>query len=356
MATENPHRTAGIRLDAVLRALDRLLRHPDPAAISDGLSPPMARRCLSLAVGLIDRPGLERVLDLPGIPPRDVVVVAARGVFTAPLEWVAMLCALGSRVLVKAPAASPEFCAAMVDCFQAEGIPVSLTMSRQLPPVDAVLAMGSDSSMKAIASQHHQARLSLHGHRFSLVVIREQTMAVAEAIADDTTLYDGRGCYTPVAVVLLGSRREAEAMADKLAAALNRAGRLWPLGRMDPLLGPERRRRIGLARVRGRALLGRDWAVLSTPIRYMEPAALPRVLGVHAIAGLEQLEDELAPWARQLAACATDLSDPARLLEMGFERICRPGHLQRPPFGRNHGLREPLRPLMGFPSLELEGP
>jgi len=313
----------------------------------------MAEHCLRLASGLILDADLPRVIDVPGRPPRDAAVVAARGVFSAPLEWVALLAAVGARVHLKAPGGAPAFCLALTEAFRAEGLPVLVCAGHTLPAVDALVAMGSDQTMGTLAAAQPQARLSLHGHRFSVAVVRPGEHSLAPDLALDAALYDGRGCFTPAAVFVLGAEEGANQLARELADAMDAMQRRLPLGRTDPLLGPERRRRLGLARVRGQLRQGPGWAVPLLSADAFEPAALPRLLPVHPVASLEQVAALLRPRQHELAACATDLADPTPLLELGFERICLPGRLQAPPFGRCHGGREALRPLMRHASLEL---
>ncbi|MFH1466376.1 MAG: acyl-CoA reductase [Pseudomonadota bacterium] len=342
-------------LTPVATAVADLAAHPDPAALADGLSEPMARHCLGMACGLLDRASLDRATRVPGRPPRVAAVVAARGVFTAPLEWVGLLAAVGAEVILKVPASAPAFGDAVAASFQARGLPVTATTARDLPAVEALVAMGGDEAMAALAARHHRARLLLHSHRFSVAVVRGSDPDLARALAEDALLYDGRGCFTPVAVFHLGSPGASTALARHLGEAMVELRRRLPAGAIDPLHGPRRRLRAGLARLRG-GLYGQVGAAAAVlPAATFEPAALPGFLPVHPVADLAEVAALLAPWRPHLAACATDLAlDPGAL---GFERLCRPGDLQRPPLPRTHGGREMLRPLMHHPSHgELERP
>ncbi len=341
------------RLDAVLAATGALAEHPDPGALGDGLSPPMAAACLRWACGAIHRSALEVATDVPGAPPPVAGVVAARGVFTAPLEWVALLAAAGSEVILKAPSTAPAFCEAVAHTFTAHGLEVRCTTARELPPVDALVAMGGDEAIAALARRHARARLSLHGHRFSLAVVRGDSVDLARSLAHDALLYDGRGCFTPAAVLHLGGPSAARALVDALQAQLVEVTRRYPPGPRDPMLGPEWRRRTGLLRALGEHVPHAPPAAALVPLARIEAAALPGYLPVHALDGLEALGPLLAPWRPWLAACATDLDDAGPMLAAGFERVCRPGTLQTPPLLRPHGGRAMLRPLMFEPSVEL---
>ncbi|MBN1337129.1 MAG: hypothetical protein JXB39_14310 [Deltaproteobacteria bacterium] len=345
-----------VHADRVLEAVRRLAATPDPGALSDGLSAPMAARCLDLACGLITREALLAALDVPGVPPRTAAVVGARGVFTASLEWVALLAGAGAEVVLKAPAAAPHFGRALAAAFTAESLPVRCTTDRALPDTEAIVAMGDDASIAAIAATHARARLALHGHRTSLALVEApDPETLAAALALDTLLYDGRGCFTPAAVLVVGPPQRAADLAEALGRALTCLRADLPLGDLDPLHGPAWRHRTGLARVLGR-LYGTDapgaGAAGLLPAAHLDLNVVPGFLAVHSVASVAEAAGRVRPWLGHLAACATDLADPAQVLPLGVERACRPGRLQTPPFGRTHGGLEPLRMLCAHPSIE----
>ncbi len=340
----------------VLRAVARLAAAPDPWSLSDGLSVPMAAHCLDLACGLITPEALHAALAVPGVPPRSAAVVAARGVFTAPLEWVALLAGAGAEVVLKTPSTAPAFGRALAGAFSAEGLPVRCTTDRDLPDVDAIVAMGDDTSVAAIAAAHPRARLALHGHRTSLALVEApDPEPVAAALALDALLFDGRGCFTPAAVLVLGPPGRAAALAEALGRTLPALRASLPLGDLDPLHGPAWRHRAALTRVLG-ALHGTDapgaGAAGLLPADQLDLGVVPGFLAVHSVSSLAEVAGRLRPWHGHLAACATDLPDPSAVLAFGVERACGPGRLQTPPFGRAHGGREPLRPLCLHPSIE----
>lgn len=349
------------RIRAVVGAVRRLAGHPRPALLADGLSAPMARECLSMATAAITVEALRRAVEVPGLPPRTALVVAARGVFTAPLEWVCLLAAVGARITLKLPSRAPAFGQELARAFRAEGFEVQDTVEHRLPAAEAVVAMGGDDTMARIAREHAQARLSLHGHRFSVALVKGSGTAIADALARDVLLYDGRGCFTPAAVFTLTAPAEAGALAEALAEALAGANRKWPVGELDPGTGPEWRRRMGAARIRARHYgsirsggVGK-WAVALQHPQHFEPVVLPRFITVHPLPSPEAFRELMARWGGHLAACGTDFDPVDLLLRAGFERICPPGEMQQPPLGRPHGGREALRPLMRFVSVERSG-
>lgn len=332
------------RILAIGRALEALAAHPDPASLSDGLSSPLAARCLGLALGEIRPESLARAIDIPGRPPRDALFVAARGVFTSPLEWVVLLLAMGSRLHLKAPSAAPGFCMELTRLLKQESLPIHCSTSHALPQADAVIAMGGDSAMRAISTRFRGKRLSLHGHRFSVALVQNDHEELADALADDLVLYDGRGCFTPAAI-FVQPPASPERLALRLAESMKRAQERYPRGFFDPAHGPEWRRRIALARARGLCHEGNDLAVTLLGTEYFAPAALPRLAAVHPLGEPQELQAILSPWRAHLTGCATDLLDTSPLLDLGFDRICQPGRLQIPPLGRPHGGRNVLGEL-----------
>jgi hypothetical protein len=335
------------RVDAVLRALETLARHPEPVCLADGLSAAMATKTLATACGLIGREGLTALGLLEGARPEIVLVVAARGVFTAPLEWVAGLSAIGCRVVLKAPGAAAAFAHALSEAFLAERLFVEVITDHVLPPVDAVVAMGSDATMIAIEQRYPACPKALFGHRFSVAIV--SAGADPKGLADDVSMYDGRGCFTPTAIFVLGTSQDAEALATAVALGLEEAERKWPRGELDPEWGPQWRERLGLARALGSVFGGDRYGVAFGPAKLFEASAMPRWVTVHAVSDLSEALTHLEPWRRSWSACATDLGSGARahLLRSGFERVCAPGDLQRPRFGRPHGGEPFIEGLLG---------
>lgn len=325
------------RVDRVMAALARL-RALDPAPPSQGLSPEGARLALDAALDAITPEGLEKERSTPGQRPACVALIAAWGVFTSPLEWVALLAAAGVAVRLKPPSRDPAFCQALARVFAAEGLDVTLLPDRALPPeARVVLAFGSDQTMATLRERWPDRRLVQHGHRFSLALAADP--ATASALARDLTLYDTRGCMAPVCVLVPG---EPAPLARALAAALEETEHLCPRGPLEPELGPLWRERAGLARVRGAAIEGPGWAVLTLPAQHLLPVALPRMAVLHPIPSLEAASELLLPWRAQLSTlgaawCASEGQTAALPAWAGwFPRVCPLGAMQTPPFPRLH--------------------
>lgn len=308
-------------IDAVRRAVANV-RALDAAPLSQGLSAANATRSLHEACDLVAA-GLDAALRDWDDRPRSVGIVAAHGVFTSPLEWMALYAAAGAAVRVKASGRDPRFVTAAADAFRTEGLDVTASTDRQLPPVEALLAFGADETIAELRASVPAALFRGYGHRFSLAIVHDERHV--EALAGDVARYDSRGCFAPAAILTFG---DPQLLARALAEASTETERRWPRGAVDPALGPEWRRRVGLARVRGTATLGDAWAVLTMPVDHFTPVALPRMTVIHPVRDLSVLE----PYRRWLSSCATD--DPSAAT--AFPRVCAPGQLQLPAFPRLH--------------------
>lgn len=307
----------------------------DPAAWGTGLSAEGAREALRLSVDAVLS---GRFGEPPGEPPARLLIWCAANVFTAPLEWTARFAAWGSQVTLKAPTACPAPVEALAAAFKPLGV-VAVNRAHEhawelVAEADAVLGFGGDEAMTAL-----QARLppatprSLHGHRLSLAVVAGDDAATAKALALDLALYDGQGCMSPAAIFCLG---DAVRLGERLGDALYELSGRLPRGEATPGLGPERRRRVGLARALGQLWEGEDWLVTVTPARTFSPLSHARLAALHPVEDLHALSTlPRLPWS----TLGTDLRDDeaARVAEaLGVPRVCRLGQMQRPRFGRPH--------------------
>ncbi|MEC8424671.1 MAG: acyl-CoA reductase, partial [Myxococcota bacterium] len=289
------------RIPRVMRALKRL-RAVDLNGASMGLHLDNARAALEQAVSAVTASGLARELATPGIRPESVSIVVPWGVFTTPIEWTALYAAAGASVHLKAPTRDPAFCQVLAQQFSAEGLAVSVGTNRDLGAPDAVVAFGDDETVAAVAAATPGARHALFGHRFSVALV-DDGPTTAERLARDHLLYDTRGCMAPAAVFVVG---DGEALFRALPEALDRVSQSLPAGSPAPALGPEIRRRMGLARACGQARCGVGWKVAMLPAQHFHPVALPRLITIHPVADAASLARALAPWQDHLSALSTD--------------------------------------------------
>lgn len=319
------------RVAQVMAALDSL-RRLDVAPLAEGLTASVAQVGLAAALDAITADRLLQELSTPGRRPAHVSVVCAQGVFTAPVEWIAVYAAAGCSVLVKAPAEAPGFLYAVADAFTAAALAVQATISRDLGAPEAVVTFGADETLADVRSRWPTARHVGFGHRFSVAWVSD--IADVPAMARDAAMYDSRGCMAPVAVFAPAGLAVATALAEEMAAL----ARIMPRGDVAAGLGPEWRRRQGLARAQGRSWEGEDWAVLEMPLSGFAPAALPRMVVVHPVSSPDELISALSPWKHHLSTlAAADVSDPMlAAVREWFPRWCRPGEMQSPLLPRRH--------------------
>lgn len=333
------------RAREVRRALNALAAQ-DPTPWAQGLSAPMARRCLDLALAplTIDALCEAAVHARRHRLPDGVGIVVAQGVFTSPIEWAALYATAGLRVHLKAPVAEPALCQALAAALAAQGLPVSASTDRELSGLETIVVFGDDATGAAVAAAWPQARVVAFGHRVSAVAVDvppepAARAALAAELALDLALYDSRGCMAPVAVLALG---DADALALDLDLALGNLEATLPRGAVDPSLGPEWRRRLALARALGRAWSGPAHAVLRLPPDQVQPAALPRMAIVHAAPDLSPLDG--LPLSSLAVAGAPSLQ--AQALDRA-PRVVAPGMLQRPAFPRRHDGVDMLGCILG---------
>ena len=329
-------------LEATLTGL-AALRSANAHPLSQGLSPENAAACMKQSLRPINLHSLQSSLEIVGTLPESIGIVVPYGVFTTPIEWVALALAGGARVHIKAPDRDPNLIRFMVERLSAEGLPVSFDTAKSLPAVDSILAFGGDETIASIRQTYAGVPVVGYGHKFSVAFVGGDLEQAARCIALDVARYDTRGCMAPTAVFTTG---DAVQLGELLAKEMSICESRWPRGIVDPALGPEWRRRIGLARVTGQVWSGAHWAVTTSPAAFFSPSALPRMVEIHSIESMDSFEVFFQPWRRWLSTCGTDVPghSPA-----GFHRVCALGWMQAPPFPRNHDGRPMLSGLHGPP-------
>ncbi|MBX2803615.1 MAG: hypothetical protein KTR31_38410 [Myxococcales bacterium] len=316
---------------AVHRWLARI-RGCDPSPLVPHLSPQGSRAALDAALDALTPEALAPVAALPGTGHPRAVFVAARTVFTAPLEWCAVLLGRGSQVVLKHPAAYPSMAPRWAELAREEQLPLRATPDRHVVgDADLVVVMGSDPTVEALRATLGD-RVVGFGHRFSVAYV--ENLASLDAVALDAALHDGVGCMSPVAVF---TPHPLEVAVPALGAAMQRAQAVLPRGPLAPAEGAAIRQRRALARTTGHTAEGPDWAVHGLALERFQPLALPRCLAVHTVPDLGAIREALAPHRHALSTLGTDRDDLAALgLDPRQIRLCAPGEMQRPPLMRRH--------------------
>lgn len=320
----------------------RKISDRDLQSIAEGLSLENARWGWEQSLSTITMDVLAHPDLQPSSTLGHIVLICAQGVFTAHIEWMAVLLNTGCELTVKAPRSNHTAIELCCQLAQKYDLPVQLITSHELPPCDAIYVFGSDETIEQITRDHPTIPVRSYGHKFS-VAISDGRPESAASFALDVVAYDGRGCMAPVGCILT-STENTETFTKALYLALAEAEQLRPLGTPDPALGPELRRQIGLAQAKGQLLEGGKWRVLILPFRYITPIALPRTACIYLSEELESVENWLKQWQQHLSTLSTDHPTAIRRL---FPVVCNLGHSQRPPLPRNHdGLPMLLEPCV----------
>ena len=215
---------------------------------------------------------------------------------------------------------------------------------------------GSDDTVRQISRAYRSADAAAHtdiavverGTRTSAaVVVGDVDLdVVAEALAEDVVLYDGKGCLTPHQIVVEGETRRARRLAEHLAGALARFEARWPRQARDLASETDRRAFLAGAEASGLAhddelLLRGDndaWAIHLTPrgrirvgpgLRCVEIVPAPSRQDVLSL--LEKAEAPLAAIAVARSGSSDRDRLVARLRQIGATLVCEPGRMQAPP-------------------------
>ena len=317
------------RVQDVLAVLERL-KTVDPQPYSEGLSAENAQWGWTQALSAITGTGLTELLDSSQKRPSQVSIVLAHGVFTSVLEWLCLSLASGAKVHLKAPSGHSELAGFLTDTFSKTGFPITYSTERTLPPSDLLYAFGADETLEDIQDSTAHSKFKGYGHRFSMIISGDSETE-AFKVAKDIIAYDGRGCMAPVGIFCLGN---ANRFSEFLFQELLEFQQDRPIGVIDPYLKPEIRRRIGLAKIKGRAQVSDVGSVLMLPSTFFFPSSLPRIACVYSIQSMEEALQILNPWKSHLSSLSSS-SDDQRLQDL-FPRIVSLGRLQAPEFPRLH--------------------
>lgn len=240
----------------------------------------------------------------------------------------------------------------------------------QGPTIDAWRGLASRPAAGP-GGRSEPPRFIPHGPRTSLELIElpaEESAwpALAERIAFDVAMYDQQGCLSPQQIYLVAGRRHATRFADRLGRALSRLARDWPM-RLRPL---EDRLAVRRAREANRIrrlvdpehgpwlappLGGKedcfDWTILAAAGDAMQLGPGLRTVFLSLVGSMRQALAAISPAAGVIQGVAVESDQFDRWAdvlrtELHIPYVCRPGWLQRPPFGWPNDNLRPLASLL----------
>jgi hypothetical protein len=237
---------------------------------------------------------------------------------------------------------------------------------------DVVLAYGNNESLTALrASVPVTTRFLPHGHKISLGMVSAAALDVTDApqvaqeLAWDVVRYEQMGCYSPQCVyVERGGRVSPGEFSGLLAHALSALQHKFASSPLSLQAAAQQAswRHLQQFSSEAEVLTGdapNPWAVQyrETPTA-LKPAALSRLMQVHAVNQLQDAIPHLAAAARWIQTLGLAVS-PQELLALqdplalaGITRICALGGMTNPPPGWHHDGRFSLLDLVRMVDLE----
>lgn len=314
------------------------------------------------------------------IPPRLCLQVLARTVPPAGWQSVALAWLLGSAVLVRpsthlgalmeafalslARAAPALAAVTWVSCSATEDAAWRHALGAR---ADAVVVHGSHEAVNAWReAARPDAVLVAHGHRVSAAFLAAEGLeepalsAHLRGLALDLCAWDQTGCLSPVTLyVAQGGPVTPEQVARRLAEeALPAVEAELPPGPWSQPVLAERTLFVRARLMEGQAYASRTAHVVALDRPGpLEGSCLHRVLLVRPVQSVDALVALLRASAPHLQALAVGGAGSTRvrlaeqLAASGLNRVCLPGHMQRPPLSWSHDGRGSLRPLVRWVDL-----
>ena len=298
--------------------------------------------------------------------PRVTAVWLAGPIPGAAFSGIALPLLAGSSVYVKPSSSDPGAAALFVESLT-EADPELAECAAlgddpgALAQADAVLASGSDESVRAIRERVPPATPFLaYAHKLSLAVVGPgaDLRAAARQIALDAALWDGRGCLSPAWVLVCDpARGAAAAFAERLAVELEELASELPRGALDAVEHLRLREWRAGAAVRDDTQLyprgaNPEWGVTLCPAGELPPPGGLRFARVVPLEGDEDLIRHCRSLSPHLSSIGhagwPEALDALRgaLEAGGGSRLCPAGRMQAPPLGWRHDGMDPIRPLL----------
>ena len=269
-------------------------------------------------------------------------VLLSSNVFVAAHRAIAIGLAQSARVSVRASRREPELARLLH-----EGSNGAFRLVDELTPSpgDHVWAYGNDETLAKLRGElpagvvYHP-----HGHGFGIAIVETVGEHTAAGLADDTALFDQRGCLSPRVALFVGEAEPARDFAQALARELARVGHDVPRGEIDADEASD------IVRYRDTMLYaaellhaGKGYVGLDVAGEHLLVPPVGRNLHIVRTA---DPESALRALGTQIAAIGISASPAltARVRELlPGARISDIGQMQRPPFDGPVDLRTPSK-------------
>ena len=245
--------------------------------------------------------------------------------FVAPLRALALAFAASDRVTVRPSRREPVFARALVEAL---GDPRVTIEPDRVVEAGVIHVYGRDATIASVRrAAGPRVSVTGHGTGMGVALVTGDLARAAEALAEDVTAFDQRGCLSPRMAFVVG---DAERFGREVSDALEERARLVPRGALDPSEAEEAARWTSTVAYAGTLHRGASSAVGVVDARAIPPTG--RHLLVRPLASPADLASALGEDARLVIAVGTDAPfDVARALAPVHARVSALGAMQSPP-------------------------
>ena len=250
-------------------------------------------------------------------------------------------------------------CNLAVMTWESHAVEITQTAFRR---ADLVIVYGSDETIEKIREKvPPTTRAIYHGHKLSLGIIAREAIhsRLSEQAAMDIALYDQRGCLSPhLYYVEEGGAASPIEFAQWLAQSLYVASYQLPKGPTSPAEAAQIQQLRGALPLKGGRVFpspkGLDWTVLYDPDPSFSISPLARTIWIKPVQDLAQIPTYLEPVRSYLQAAGMAVPPERQpqivpsLAQMGVNRICPIGKMQKPPMTWHHDGRFRLLNILRF--------
>ena len=335
-------RSTAARIEDVRRLLDAARKLVDeraalvPAIVeSTGLSRQGVELALTkhLEVDATDE-DLERLVAWT-VNAETVAVILSANVFVGALRAIALARAASEDVVVRPSRRDPAFTRALVEAAKDPALRLDEDFEVATCESGEIHVYGRDETIAEVrAKAAPNVRVRGHGSGMGVAWLSgtADVEKNAAALADDVVVFDQRGCLSPRIALVEGDAQRAEAFAEALHSALERAETVVPRG-----LPPAEERAAGGRYVAtmtyaAKVLVGGKHAIgIAPPGAQLVLPPPYRHVHVAACGSIEEAKTVLAPLEKGVVAVGSDDVRAAEKLAPAWARLSLLGSMQRPP-------------------------